>query len=109
MTHDPKTLRAAAEARPDAYAVYGADRTDAYAKGYCAGVEAYRKSILALADTPPEPVSVEDAARVLRCIEANWRKRMGYPDGYGNTLNMSSEWALGELRAIAGDQEPHHD
>lgn len=34
-----------AKLRPSTYAIYGADRTDRYAKGFCAGVEAYAAAI----------------------------------------------------------------
>lgn len=45
-------LREALDNRPTTYAIYGADRTDRYAKGYCGGVEGYHKTILALIDAP---------------------------------------------------------
>jgi hypothetical protein len=34
-----------AQMRPDLYAIYGADRTDSFAKGFCSGVEAYAAAI----------------------------------------------------------------
>ena len=45
-------LEAAAECRPPLYAVYGADRTDNYAKGYCGGIEDYRRKCAFTAADP---------------------------------------------------------
>ena len=43
-----EAIREAAEVKPIPYAIYGNDRTDRYAKGYCAGVEAFTAAILDL-------------------------------------------------------------
>jgi hypothetical protein len=40
---------------PKLYSVYGGDRTDPYAKGYCAGVENYLDIIRAIKSTTPAP------------------------------------------------------
>lgn len=46
-------LQEAVDSLPEQYAIYGNDRTDGYARGFCGGVETYRDALTALmeADT----------------------------------------------------------
>lgn len=58
-------VAAAYEAVADArsktsYSIYGADRTDAYAKGYCGGIEKYHNAIRAL--TPADATAALETA-----------------------------------------------